>query len=93
MNLLRLFLDTKLLKTYFEASKTENLECFQVYGQGDKGNLNLLVDKIWLENNRIYFRVLEMLSNEKNRLRKETGSNIYSIHEQEIFTIRCRLYF
>jgi hypothetical protein len=34
-----------------------------------------------------------MLSNEKNRLRKERGSNIYSIHEQEIFTIRCRLYF
>ncbi|MFX1408277.1 MAG: hypothetical protein ACFFBW_15105 [Promethearchaeota archaeon] len=55
--------------------------------------MNLLVDKIWLENNRIYFRVLEMISNEKSSLIKERGSNIYSIHEQEIFTIRCRLYF
>lgn len=82
-----------IYQSYFEASKTENLECFQVYGQGDKGNLNLLVDKIWLKNNRIYFRVLELLSNEKNRLRKERGYNIYSIHENEIFTIRCRLYF
>jgi hypothetical protein len=48
---------------------------------------------MWLKNNRIYFRVLELLSNEKNHLRKEKGYNIYSIHEKDIFSIRCRLYF
>ena len=72
---------------------TENLNSFQVYSHGANGNLNLLVDKMWINNNRIYFRVLKILSTERNHLRKENRSNIYSIDEKHIFSIRTRLYF
>jgi len=72
--------------------KTEKLKSFQVYNQEGHIDLNLLVDKIWLENDRIYFRVIEILSRTKNHLRKEKESNVYSIHEKNIFSIRCKLY-
>ncbi len=71
---------------------TEKLKSFQVYSQEGHIDLNLLVDKIWLENDRIYFRVIEILSRAKNHLRKENEHNIYSIHEKNIFSIRCKLY-
>ncbi|MHA1295390.1 MAG: hypothetical protein ACTSPH_02165 [Promethearchaeota archaeon] len=54
--------------------------------------MNLLVDKIWLKDGRVYFRVLEMLSERRNHLRKEKGPNIYSINEKNIFCIRCSIY-
>ncbi len=72
--------------------KTEKLKSFQVYNQEAHVDLNLLVDKIWLENDRIYFRVIEILSKTKNHLRKEKENNVYSIHEKNIFSIRCKLY-
>ncbi len=76
----------------FEELKTEKLKSFQVYSQKGNVDLNLLVDKIWLENDRIYFRVIEILSRTNNALRREKGNNIYSIHEKSIFSIRCKLY-
>ena len=72
---------------------TETLNSFQVYGQGTKGRLNILVDRMWIDNNRIYFRVLKILSREKNHLRKENKSNIYSIDEKHLYSIRTKLYF
>jgi len=71
----------------------EKLTSFQVYSAGNIGTLNILVDKIWVKENRIYFRVQKILSIEKTYLRKEKSSNIYSIHENDLFSIRCRLYF
>jgi len=38
-----------------EGSTTENLTSFQVYSTGNFGVLNILVDKIWVNNKRIYF--------------------------------------
>ncbi|MFX1493470.1 MAG: hypothetical protein ACFFBZ_04245 [Promethearchaeota archaeon] len=72
--------------------KTEKLKSFQVYSQEGNVDLNLLVDKIWLENDRIYFRVIEILSRTKNHLRREKENSVYSIHEKNIFSIRCKLY-
>ncbi|MHA2429517.1 MAG: hypothetical protein ACXACC_00650 [Promethearchaeota archaeon] len=72
--------------------KTEKLKSFQVYSQERHVDLNLLVDKIWLENDRIYFRVIKILSRTKNHLRREKENNVYSIHEKNIFSIRCKLY-
>jgi len=72
---------------------TETINSFQVYGQGANGNLNFLVDGMWIDNNRVYFRVLKILSEERNHLRKENQSNIYSIDEKHLFSIRTRLYF
>jgi len=71
----------------------EKLTSFQVYSAGNIGTLNILVDKIWVKENRIYFRVQKVLSIEKTYLRKEKTPNIYSIHENDLFSIRCRLYF
>ncbi|TFG04001.1 MAG: hypothetical protein EU542_00385 [Promethearchaeota archaeon] len=72
---------------------TETIKCFQVYGQGSEQSLNFLVDRMWIDNNRVYFRVLKILSKERNHLRKENQSNVYSIDEKHLFSIRTRLYF
>ena len=69
------------------------LTSFQVYSAGNIGPINILVDKIWVKDNRIYFRVQKILSIEKPYLRKEKSPNIYSIHKNDLFSIRCRLYF
>ncbi len=69
----------------------ENFNCFQVYSH--KKNVNIMVDQIWIEEKRIYFRVLEKLNSHYFDFRKEHGSNIYSIATDSIYSIRCRLYF
>ncbi|MFX0032961.1 MAG: hypothetical protein ACFE8E_10245 [Candidatus Hodarchaeota archaeon] len=72
--------------------KTEKITSFHVYSHETNIDLNLLVDKIWLENDRIYFRVCEFLSGNRDYLRKEKGKGIFSLHESFIFSIRCRIY-
>jgi hypothetical protein len=52
-----------------------------------------MVDKLWVKNKRIFFRVVEEFPSKKYHFRKEKGRNIYSIDESELYTIRCRLYF
>lgn len=76
----------------------EKFDCFQVYSYNH--SVNMLVDKIWVKNDRVYFRVLEELENSHNhlekskiRIRKEQEPNIYSIHVNSFFTLRCKLYF
>jgi len=76
-----------------EGSTTENLTSFQVYSTGNFGVLNILVDKIWVNNKRIYFRVRKIITSKDNYLKKERYPNIYSIHQEDVFSIRCRLYF
>jgi hypothetical protein len=71
--------------------KTEKITSFQVSGVGMFSDLNILVDKVWINDNRIYFKVKQMISNSENFLRKEKESNIYSINERDIFSIRCKL--
>jgi flagellar biosynthesis regulator FlaF len=72
---------------------TETIDSFQVYGQAINGNLNILVDRMWIENRRVYFRVIKVLSKEENYLRRENRSNIYSIDEKHLYSIRTRIYF
>ncbi len=71
----------------------ETINSFQVYGQGTNGNLNILVDRMWIDNNRVYFRVLKIISKERDHLKRENQSNVYSIDEKYLFSIRTRLYF
>jgi len=68
----------------------ENFNCFQVYSINN--NVNLLVDKMWVKNNRVYFRVVKELEYPDERLKKEDDSKIYSIHADSLYSIRCRLY-
>jgi hypothetical protein len=73
--------------------RMEKFDCFQVYSYNN--SVNMLVDKIWVKDDRVYFRVLEELENSRNHsvLRKEQDPNVYSIHVSSLFTLRCKLYF
>ena len=69
----------------------EKFDCFQVYSHND--GVNILVDKIWIKEDRIYFRVMEKIENFHSHFRRENESNIYSIPANSLYSIRCRLYF
>ncbi|TFG30182.1 MAG: hypothetical protein EU532_01720 [Promethearchaeota archaeon] len=69
----------------------EKLDCFQVYSYSD--GVNILVDKIWIKEDRIYFRVLKKIYNYHKHFRKESESNVYSIPANSLYSIRCKLYF
>jgi hypothetical protein len=70
----------------------QKLKHFQVYSDSKTKAINILVDKIWIQNNRIYFRIMENLC-PKLQLRQEKELDIYSIDINELFSIRCKLYF
>ena len=71
----------------------EKMSCFQVYSHSTQNGLHFMVDKIWINKSRIFFRVVEEIPAQEFHFRKEKGDNIYSIHENDLFSIRCRLYF
>lgn len=91
--LINTLFEIKLYGSYLEGLKTEKLTSFQVYSTGNPGILNILVDKIWVKDNRIYFRVQEIISSGTRNLRKEKIPNTYSIPKKDLFSIRCRLYY
>ena len=70
----------------------EKLKYFQVYSDSKKITINILVDKIWIQNNRIYFRIMKNLCS-RLQLKKEKEPHIYSIDMHDLFSIRCKLYF
>lgn len=70
--------------------KMENFNCIQIYSVNN--DVNVLVDKIWVNEDRVYFRVLEELENSHKRLRKENDPKVYSISADSFYSIRCRLY-
>jgi hypothetical protein len=69
----------------------ENFDCFQVYSFNN--GVNILVDKMWIKDKRIFFRVLEELEPSQKYFKKENESKIYSINADSLYSIRCRLYF
>jgi len=71
----------------------EKVSCFQVYSRSAQEGLHFMVDKIWIKESRIFFRVVEEIPSQELHFRREKGNNIYSIHENDLFSIRCRLYF
>jgi len=48
---------------------------------------------MWIEKEKVYFEVVEIISIGDNHLKKEKGKNIFSIKEKDLITIRCKLYF
>ena len=80
--------------------KSDIIDCFQVYSRNftrDRRNftneVNILVDKIWIKKDRIYFRIVQEVSLKIPHFRKEKKRNVYSIPQDKIFSIRCKLYF
>ena len=74
------------------AINMENFNCIQIYSVNN--GLNLLVDKIWVRDDRVYFRALEELEDFQKLLKKEKNDpKVYSIPAESFYSIRCRVYF
>lgn len=72
--------------------KMENFNCIQIYSVNN--DLNLLVDKIWVKDDRVYFRAINELEHSYKHLRKEENDpKVYSIPADSFYSIRCRVYF
>jgi len=69
------------------------LSAFQIYSTGIRDQINIMVDRLWIKNNRKFFRVVEELLPNKTYFRKEAGTNVFSIIREDILSIRYRLYF
>ena len=69
------------------------LSAFQIYSTGIRERISIMVDRLWIKNNRVFFRVVEDLTPNKKYFRKERGTNVFSIIREDLLSIRCRLYF
>ncbi|MFX1310641.1 MAG: hypothetical protein ACFFB6_11850 [Promethearchaeota archaeon] len=74
-------------------SKIQQITAFQVYSTGINDKINIMVDRLWIKNDRVFFRVVEHINSNDFIFRKEHGKNIYSIKKEDLVSIRCRLYF
>ncbi len=74
-------------------SKLEMLSAFQLYSTGRMNKINIMVDHLWIDNNRLYFRVLEGKSLNQKYFKKKYKTKVYSISREDIVSIRCRIYF
>ena len=74
-------------------SKIQQITAFQVYSTGINDKINIMVDHLWIKNDRVFFRVVEGINSNDLIFRKEHGKNIYSIKKEDLVSIRCRLYF
>ncbi|MFX1568796.1 MAG: hypothetical protein ACFFCV_10575 [Promethearchaeota archaeon] len=69
------------------------ISAFQIYSTGIRDQINIMVDRLWIKDNRVFFRVVEELLPNKKYFRKEQGTNVFSIIREDLLSIRCRLYF
>jgi hypothetical protein len=74
-------------------SKIQQFSAFQIYSTGVNNNIILMVDHLWIDDNRVFFRVVESVEPNKNFFRKENRKNVYSIKREDLVSIRCRFYF
>ena len=69
------------------------LSAFQIYSIGIPDDMSIMVDHLWIKENRLFFRVVEGLPPNVRNFRSENSNNIYSISRKDFVSIRCRLYF
>ena len=74
-------------------SNLEQLSDFQIYSNGHSDDLDIIVDRLWIKNNRVFLRVVEGNPPREKGFRKEKGISVYSINKEDFVSIRCRLYF
>ena len=71
----------------------DRLSSFQIYSTGYSDDLDFMVDRFWVKNNRVFFRVVEGNPPREKGFRKEKGLSVFSINKEAFVSIRCRLYF
>jgi hypothetical protein len=74
-------------------SKLNMFASFQIYSLSMSNNMIIMVDHLWIEDNRVFFRIVEAMKLNQKYFRKEDSKNIYSINKEELISIRCRFYF
>lgn len=74
-------------------SKLQTLSAFQIYSIGIPDDINIMVDHLWIKDNRVFFRVVEGMPPNVKNFRNEPSNNVYSISTKDFASIRCRLYF
>ena len=74
-------------------SNLQQLSAFQIYSTGARNKVNVMVDRLWIKDNRVYFRVVEGLPLNERMFKNENTHDIYSIKKEYLLSIRCRLYF
>jgi len=74
-------------------SKLHTLSAFQIYSIGIPNDVNIMIDQLWIEDNRLFFRVVEGIPPNIKAFRNEPLNNAYSISRKDFISIRCRLYF
>jgi hypothetical protein len=74
-------------------SKLYTFEAFQIYSTGARNKISIMVDRLWIENDKIYLRIVEGRPPNEKYFKKENSSNVYSISREDLISIRCRLYF
>lgn len=74
-------------------SKLQTFSAFQIYSTGISDKISVMVDRLWIKDNRVFFRVVEGMTTNEKTFRKEYSNNVYSISRKDFISIRCRLYF
>ncbi|MCK4778766.1 MAG: hypothetical protein KAT57_01200 [Candidatus Lokiarchaeota archaeon] len=74
-------------------SKLQTFSAFQIYSTGISEKISVMVDRLWIKDNRVFFRVVECMTPNEETFRKERLNNVYSISRKDFVSIRCRLYF
>jgi len=74
-------------------SKLQTFSAFQIYSTGISDKISVMVDRLWIKDNRVFFRVVEDMTTNEKTFRKEYSNNVYSISRKDFISIRCRLYF
>jgi len=74
-------------------SKLQTFSAFQIYSTGISDKISVMVDRLWIKDNRVFFRVVEGMTTTEKTFRKEYSNNVYSISRKDFISIRCRLYF
>ncbi len=70
-------------------SKLQTLSAFQIYSIGIADEVNIMVDHVWIKDNRVFFRVVEGMPPNIKDFRNEHSDNVYSISRNDFVSIRC----
>ncbi len=74
-------------------SKLQTLSGFQIYSTEITDKISIMVDHLWIKDNRVFFRVVECMPLNVKNFRYKQSKDVYSISRKDFVSIRCRLYF
>ncbi|MFW9999891.1 MAG: hypothetical protein ACFE9Q_02445 [Candidatus Hodarchaeota archaeon] len=74
-------------------SNLQILSAFQMYSTGTEDKINVMIDRLWVKANQLFFRVVEINPLNKRNFRRKQGVNVFSTKREDLLNIRCRLYF